>query len=116
MKLLKSSDGAYLFFCPGCEGMHKFDSRWTFNGDFEKPTFSPSLLVRTGHYQLEHKSDKCWCTYNAVHKDDPAPFECAICHSFVTDGKIQFLNDSTHILAGQTVDLKDESEWWDDND
>lgn len=29
-----------------------------------------------------------------------------ICHSFVTDGKIRFLNDCTHDLAGQTVDLK----------
>ena len=27
------------------------------------------------------------------------------CHSFVTDGRIQFLSDSTHVLAGQTVDL-----------
>ena len=27
------------------------------------------------------------------------------CHSFVTDGRIQFLADCTHPLAGQTVDL-----------
>ena len=26
---------------------------------------------------------------------------------FVTDGKIQFLGDCTHALAGQTVDLPD---------
>jgi hypothetical protein len=31
----------------------------------------------------------------------------SICHSFVTDGRIQFLNDCTHSLAGQTVDLPD---------
>ena len=30
-----------------------------------------------------------------------------ICHSFVTDGRIQFLGDCTHKLAGQTVDLPD---------
>jgi len=30
-----------------------------------------------------------------------------ICHSFITDGKIQFLSDCTHHLAGQTVDLND---------
>ncbi len=29
----------------------------------------------------------------------------AICHSFVTDGRIQFLSDCTHPLAGQTVDI-----------
>ena len=28
-----------------------------------------------------------------------------VCHSFVTDGRIQFLADCTHALAGQTVDL-----------
>jgi hypothetical protein len=28
-----------------------------------------------------------------------------VCHSFVIDGRIQFLSDSTHVLAGQTVDL-----------
>lgn len=27
------------------------------------------------------------------------------CHSFVTDGRIQFLTDSWHSLKGQTVDL-----------
>ena len=32
----------------------------------------------------------------------PTPYAC---HSFVTDGRIQFLTDSTHTLAGQTVPL-----------
>lgn len=27
------------------------------------------------------------------------------CHSFITDGKIQYLSDCFHELAGQTVDL-----------
>ncbi len=29
----------------------------------------------------------------------------AVCHTFVTDGRIQFLGDCTHVMAGQTVDL-----------
>jgi hypothetical protein len=95
----------YTFYCKGCGCHHYFDKRWTFNGDMDKPTFSPSLLVRTGHYHPDHKSDKCWCTYNAEHKDELAPFECTICHSFVTDGKIQYLRDCTHELAGQTIEL-----------
>lgn len=33
------------------------------------------------------------------------------CHSFVRDGKIEFLNDSTHSLAGQTVDLPPLPDW-----
>ena len=28
-----------------------------------------------------------------------------VCHSFITDGRIQFLNDCTHALAGHTVPL-----------
>lgn len=28
-----------------------------------------------------------------------------VCHSYVTNGRIQYLGDCTHELAGQTVDL-----------
>jgi len=56
---------------------------WTFNGDFDRPTFSPSILTQS-----------TW--------SDGSKF---CCHSFVTDGRIQFLGDCTHVLAGQTVDL-----------
>ena len=31
----------------------------------------------------------------------------AICHSFITDGSIEFLPDCTHELAGKTVPLED---------
>lgn len=75
-----------------------------------KPTFSPSVLVRNGHYLPGRISadGSCWCTYNAEKEakgEKPAPFKCGVCHSFVTDGRIQFLGDCTHALAGQTVDL-----------
>jgi len=86
------SRGNYLMvwmWCPGCDEHHAVPITkpsngngvaWTFNGDEEKPTLSPSILVR-------HKRDN------------------TVCHSFITDGKIQFLSDSTHKLAGQTVEL-----------
>lgn len=79
---------------------------WTWNGNIESPTFSPSILVQCGHYAPGRANpESCWCTYNAEHPDDPSGFICYACHSFVTDGKIQFLADSTHKLSGQTVDL-----------
>ena len=56
--------------------------RWGWNGDAEKPTFTPSVLVRYNWSDGER-----------------------VCHSFVTDGQIQFLGDCTHALAGQTVDI-----------
>lgn len=78
--------------------------RWDFNGDLERPTFSPSILVKSGHYVDGRKDAHCWCTYEA-RLGRPSPFQCRVCHSFVRDGSIQFLNDCTHALAGQTVPL-----------
>lgn len=77
----------YLFDCPGCKMSHGFNINgpgpiWKFNGDMIKPTISPSLLVKYGN----RKGDQ-------------------ICHSFIRDGNIQFLNDCTHDLAGQTVPI-----------
>jgi hypothetical protein len=70
---------AFSFLCPGCGERHALvEGRWAFNGDYERPTFTPSVLVSG---------------------------DGAVCHSFVTDGRIQFLSDCTHSLAGQTVEL-----------
>jgi hypothetical protein len=109
MKVHKATDGRLLFYCPGCEEHHGPDNKWQFNGDFEKPKFSPSILVRG-----TKMTDKGLADYeewsNAGYPDrngqsfDNVP---TVCHSFVTDGKIQFLGDCTHSLAGQTVDLPD---------
>lgn len=101
------------FTCPGCGLTHNLPTdpagtHWTFNGDVQKPTLSPSILARNGHYVPGFKvgSDACWCTW-ADEDGDPSPFGCGVCHSFVVEGRIQFLSDSTHALAGQTVDLPD---------
>jgi hypothetical protein len=109
---LRTIEGSRLgFWCPGCKEMHVVTigpGGWTWNGDPDRPTIRASVLVRGGHYapgSASAKTGKCWCTYNAEHPDDPAPFKCTQCHSFVTDGRIQFLGDCTHELAGQTVDL-----------
>lgn len=79
---------AYIFECPGCETVHCIpvtgERGWKFNGSVDKPTFQPSILAKY-----------------AYHSGKPQ----GICHSYVTDGRIQFLADSTHKLAGQTVDL-----------
>lgn len=89
MPKLKATDsGGYLFDCPGCKMPHVVyvtthdRPSWTFNGDLDRPTFSPSVSV-----QWEERE------------------ESRVCHSFVRDGKIQFLGDCTHSLAGQTVEL-----------
>lgn len=105
----------YMVFCPACQCGHLFNTVpngkrpvWQFvNGDVEKPTFVASMLVKSGHYAGGHKKgDDCWCTYKERYGKEPG-FACGICHSHVKEGKIQFLADCTHALAGQTVDLPD---------
>jgi len=114
-KVLKrvNADGTlygWRFYCPGCDENHVVTTKWGFNGSLDKPTFTPSILTRGGHYIPGHTGD-CWCTYNAAHVDDPSGFVCFQCHVFITDGRIQFLNDCSHALSGQTVDLPDVMEY-----
>lgn len=106
MKTRLTEDRRLCFWCPGCQEVHAvYLDRWQWNGNRDFPTLTPSILVRSGHY-ASGDSSSCWCTYNAAHPDDPAPFVCSVCHSFVTDGKIIFLVDSTHSYAGKTVELE----------
>lgn len=114
-KMRTIEGGLVAFWCPGCDEAHQVRPRpapspsWAFNGNGDRPTLSPSVLVTCGHYASHHKpGDECWCTYNAAHPDEPGKrFECSRCHSFVTDGNIQFLDDCSHALKGQTVPLPD---------
>lgn len=95
-KLRRLEGGRVAFWCPGCKTGHQINvfedpnrqgPLWGFNGDGDKPTFTPSIFVNPPHLR--------------------GPSTRPSCHSFVTDGRIQFLSDSTHALAGQTVDLPD---------
>lgn len=97
--------GQIAFWCPGCDGAHAVGvgegpgPRWGYNGNPERPTFTPSILVR-GTVPLTDQQHASWMAGGSL--PEPVP---SICHSFVTDGRIQFLGDCTHALAGQTVDL-----------
>lgn len=82
IKEMQMSGGrtAWRIYCPGCKAFHMITAEgWSFNGDVDKPTFSPSLVVDAN--------------------------SSTVCHSFIREGKIEFLSDSYHELAGQTVDL-----------
>ena len=93
------------FYCPGCEEYHMVrvsgpQGAWGFNGDHDNPTFTPSVLV-TGYERLTDEE------YARVLRKEEVERRPLVCHSFVTDGRIQFLNDCTHRLAGQTLELPD---------
>lgn len=101
------------FFCPGCQRMHMLPvtgpGAWGFNHNLEQPTFTPSILVRTGHFiRTPEVPGNCYCDFAQRYPaEEPMPWDCVRCHSFVTDGKILFLGDCSHALKGQTVDLPD---------
>lgn len=109
-KLRMGADNLILFWCPGCDGAHQIrvgsgaGPGWGYNGNPDAPTFTPSVLVRneTWHPPVTSENLDDW-------KREPWEQHkvANICHSFVTDGRIQFLSDCTHALAGQTVDLPD---------
>lgn len=89
----------HMIHCPACGNGHLFDSRWTFNGNMEKPTFRASMLVK-GTVPI---TDEEHAIVMAGGKITPKPL---VCHSFVTDGMMEFLSDCTHHLAGKTVALE----------
>lgn len=81
--------------CPGCGGGHGVPVNghvsgrgWQWNGSLDVPTLTPSVLVNVGG------------------SNPTVP----ICHTFITDGKINFLGDCTHELAGTVVEIPE----WDD--
>ena len=100
--------GMMSFYCPGCKETHTIITQkqdypspvWEFNGDMDNPTVSPSVKVTYRHPKEYGKGDHAPIGWKGEEVED-------VCHSFVCDGKIQFLSDCTHELARKTVDLPD---------
>jgi hypothetical protein len=90
VRRIQGEPGRFMFFCPGCKCGHSFWTEnpagrpiWKFDGNMERPTVEPSILVKM-----------------------PVGDKEKVCHSFVKDGQIQFCGDSTHELANKTVPLE----------
>lgn len=82
-KLERDDQGMYLFWCPGCETHHYFQTegqpRWQWNGSLTKPHVKPSIKV----------------TF----------WDRGVYHLFIRDGMIKYLNDCYHDLKGKTVPM-----------
>jgi hypothetical protein len=80
----------YMWKCLGCDSHHVFyiagkhHCFWQFDGNMEKPTFSPSLVCRWEHGEARIPK---------------------VCHVFVKNGMVEYLTDCTHHLAGKTIEL-----------
>lgn len=111
-KLLREAEGGrLLFLCPGCDTLHFIQHgpgpgpRWDYNGNADRPTFKPSVLVTWDQWEPPATSPEI---AEKIRLGEIQQVKVQkVCHSFVTDGRIQFLGDCTHALAGQTVDLPD---------
>ena len=101
---LKDSDVVnYWLWCPGCEDIHMINNTWSFDGNLEKPTFEPSILVESVGTLDAKVKVQCICGKHDFHTPR--------CHSFVRNGEWQFLSDSEHKLAGKIVPMVDLPEW-----
>lgn len=76
---LRRGEGRYFHWCPGCEMMHPLPDTWTFNGNVDKPTFSPSFKQTIGQGE--------------------------ICHYILIDGVLNYCNDCWHPLSGKSIPL-----------
>lgn len=84
----------YLFNCPGCGGhvvhvkpyKNGIGASWTWNGDLDKPTFRPSVLSKV------------------IRADGTISY---VCHLWVTDGNLLYLNDCTHEYSGQMIEMEE---------
>lgn len=92
------ADGKQLhrYWCPGCDSLHAITinpsksnkgAGWDFSGTLDCPTYAPSQLTTYG----------CDSKY--------------VCHTFIRGGKVEFLNDCTHALKGQTVPMVPLPDW-----
>jgi hypothetical protein len=95
---VENEPGMLVFQCPACgnchftlvEGATRKGPRWTWNGSTDRPTFQPSIKVSG--------------VKSAFQPFDPTP---TVCHFWVKDGHIEYCGDSTHALAGKTVEIPD---------
>lgn len=103
-KLVVDQDGKHYgirWECPGCKERHIVPTgdtyipggssvgAWAFDGSLDRPTLTPSVLI--------HPSGRLG--------PDGVVYQTHRCHSIITDGRVGFCGDSTHGLAGQTVEL-----------
>jgi hypothetical protein len=120
MKLRSDTDANGMrrltYWCQGCRESHAViveggrpGQAWGWNGDAERPVFTPSVLYQRDMWtppvtseNLEQWRAAPWEQHQVHH----------VCHTFVgcngaQPGEVIFLGDCTHALAGQTLPLPD---------
>src|ERR1700757_3739600 len=97
---LRRITGGYAHWCPACKETHRLPDGWSFDGNLESPTFSPSFK-HTGLQTVV--VDGRWTGEWVFGADGEAlPF---VCHYILTAGVLNYCSDCTHTLAGTSVQL-----------
>jgi hypothetical protein len=82
--------------------MHPLPDKWTFDGNLENPTFTPSF--KQSGIKTEYVNGKWTGEWIRDAQGNTVPF---VCHYILTSGQLHFCDDSTHALAGKVVPLPD---------
>lgn len=101
---MRRGEGRYFHWCPGCKEMHPLPDSWSFNGNLESPTFTPSF--KHEGIKLVHDESGQWVEpfWQRDAAGNTIPF---ICHYIITNGQVAYCGDSSHSLAGKTVPMSD---------
>lgn len=92
-----------MWWCPGCNEHHGVPvnaGKWTWDMAVDRPTLSPSVLVKGVFAMRPGEAERIL----AGEKIEPRP---RICHCYVRAGRIEFLSDCNHAMAGTQVDMLD---------
>jgi hypothetical protein len=98
-------------WCPACDDAHRIvvgtTDSWSWDGNEDAPTISPSILVRGVQWAQGSKF------LRPGHPGVPTGGQ-TVCHSFIVAGVWQFLGDCTHALVGHQVPMVELPDWLDD--
>lgn len=109
----------FMFWCPGCKCGHgiwttkrnSMSAVWTFNGNMERPSFLPSLLIKSVECPPEDAATNDFKRgadgkYLLDSKGRLLGAKDTVCHSLIENGMIRFLGDCTHEFAGKTIPME----------
>jgi hypothetical protein len=115
-KMRRTTQG-YAWWCPACGEMHPLPDGWTFNGDLDRPTFTPSfkrgpsiLAVNDEHGRWLGRWVMRDKEGNAVERVARQPGDVPVtwcCHYIITAGQVAYCSDCTHYMATETIAMPD---------
>lgn len=86
----------FLLWCPACGFGHVFEyPRWSFNGNLDKPTFTPSLRI---FVRITKEVDDKLIDTGEIR---------TVCHFNLVDGQLQYAGDNPHQFNSQIITMQD---------